>query len=122
MGVVYKENFDEEEDSKFHMDTYSTEKRENAALREKREREEKTKENSAKAFDDWVQLKSVRDQAIKRLGLLTPPVLCVSSKDLGLGSVGGEVKSAWTSNANAKAGMDEGVQFVIEVRDIRRMM
>ena len=113
MGVVYKENFDEEEDSKFHMDTYSTEKRENVALREKREREEKTKENSAKAFDDWVQLKSVRDQAVKRLALLTPPVLCVSSRDLGLGSLGGEAKSV---RANGKGGMDEGVQFVIEVR------
>ena len=50
---------------------------------------------------------------MKRLALLTPPVLCVSSRDLGLGSLGGEAKSV---RANGKGGMDEGVQFVIEVR------
>lgn len=113
MGIVYKENFDEEEDSKFHMDMYSTEKRENAAMREKKEREEKAKESSAKAFDDWVQLKGIRDQALRCLGLLDPPVLSVGAKELGLGSVSGP-KSAWSSTT--KNPKDEGLQLVIDVR------
>lgn len=53
LGIVYKENFDTEEDSKFHVDGYTTEKRENMAVREKRERDEKTRGDSSKAFDDW---------------------------------------------------------------------
>jgi hypothetical protein len=62
LGIVYKENFDAEEDSKFHLDSYNGEKRENVALRERREREEKGKEDSSKAFNEWIQLKSFRDQ------------------------------------------------------------
>jgi hypothetical protein len=116
MGIVYKENFDEEEDSKFHMDMYSTEKRENAAMREKKEREDKARESSAKAFDDWVQLKGIRDQALRCLGLLDPPVLSVGARELGLGSAGGP-RSAWTSTATKGQGpRDEGLKLVIDVR------
>ena len=117
MGIVYKENFDEEEDSKFHMDMYSTEKRENAAMREKKEREDKARESSAKAFDDWVQLKGIRDQALRCLGLLEPPVLSVGARELGLGSAGGP-RSAWTSTSRGQGQgpRDEGLQLVIDVR------
>ena len=115
MGIVYKENFDEEDDSKYHITNYNTEKRENATLKEKREREEKTKEESSKAYDEWIQLKTIRDQAIRCLALLDPPILCVGSRDLGLGSIGTGPKSAWLSSVN-KNKKDEGVQFVIDVR------
>lgn len=112
MGIVYKENFDEEDDSKYHITNYTTERRENIALKEKREREEKTKEESSKAYDDWIQLKSIRDQAIRCLALLDPPVLCVRSRNLGLGSIG----TGPYSSSSIKNKKDEGVQFVIDVR------
>ena len=69
MGIVFKENFDAEEDSKFHLDTFATEKRENATLKERREREEKSKDDSLKAYEEWLQLKSMRESALKYLEL-----------------------------------------------------
>ena len=116
MGIVYKENFDEEEDSKYHITNYTTEKRENTALKEKREREEKTKEESSKAYDEWIQLKTIRDQAIRCLALLDPPILCVGSRDLSLGSIGMGTKNVSTSVIKNKK--DGGVQLVIDVRQI----
>ena len=116
MGIVFKENFDEEEDSKYHITNYTTEKRENTALKEKREREEKTKEESSKAYDEWIQLKTIRDQAIRCLALLDPPILCVGSRDLGLGSIGMGTKNVSTSVIKNKK--DGGVQLVIDVRQI----
>ena len=115
MGIVYKENFDQEDDSKYHITNYNTEKRENATLKEKREREEKTKEESSKAYDEWIQLKTVRDQSIRCLALLDPPMLCVGSRDLGLGSIGTGPKTVRTSAA-IKSKKDEGLQLVIDVR------
>ena len=114
MGIVYKENFDEEDDSKYHITNYNTEKRENATLKEKREREEKTKEESTKAYDEWIQLKTIRDQSIRCLALLDPPILCVGSRDLGLGSIGTGPKTVRTSTMNNKK--DEGLQLVKDVR------
>ena len=111
LGIVYKENFDAEEDSKFHLDTFASEKRDNAALKEKREREEKGKEDSSKAFDEWLQLKSMRDQALRCLGLLVPPVLTVSARDMGLVSGGSSV--AWGASSSRRK--DEGLQLVIDV-------
>ena len=115
MGIVYKENFDEDDDSKYHITNYTTERRENTALREKREREEKSKEESSKAYDEWIQLKTVRDQAMRCLALLDPPILCVGARDLGLGFIGTGPKSAWTSATKNKR--DEGVQLVMDVRN-----
>ena len=116
MGIVYKENFDEEDDSKYHITNYNTEKRENATLKEKREREEKTKEESSKAYDEWIQLKTIRDQSIRCLALLDPPILNVGSRDLGLGSIGTGPKTGWTSGTKNKK--DEGLQLVIDVSQL----
>ena len=122
LGIVYKENFDAEEDSKFHLDTYANEKRENATIKERREREEKSKEDSSKAYDEWLQLKSMKDAAIKYLGLLTLPVLIVNARDMGIGVLGGGGGGgngsivAWSSSSKK---MDEGVSMVIEVLLVR---
>lgn len=119
---MYKENFDAEEDSKFHLDTYANEKRENATIKERREREEKSKEDSSKAYDEWLQLKSMKDAAIKYLGLLTLPVLIVNARDMGIGVLGGGGGGgngsivAWSSSSKK---MDEGVSMVIEVLLVR---
>eukprot|EP01039_Chlorochromonas_danica_P007761 gene7761-8572_t len=70
MGYVNKENFDEED-----TDRYEREKRENSTLTEKRQLEAKIREESAKAYEEWVQVKEMKDQAIKCLGLLPKPTL-----------------------------------------------
>lgn len=61
---------------------------------ELREMEQKAKEDAAKAFDDWVLLKDMRDQAVRSLGLIPPPKdessLSKSQSSLQ-GGVGGEV-------------------------------
>ena len=84
LGIVFKENFDAEEDSKFHLDNYANEKINNPTIKDRRENEEKNKEDSSRAYDEWLQLKSMRDQALKCLALLVPPVLTVNLKDLGM--------------------------------------
>ena len=113
LGIVYKENFDAEEDSKFHLDTFANEKRENATLKERREREEKSKDDSLKAYEEWLQLKSMRESALKYLGLVIPPVLIVSSREMGVGIAGGGGSvTAFGSSLDKK---DEGIALVIEV-------
>jgi hypothetical protein len=79
---------------------YTTEKRENLAVKERRDRDEKIKGDSSKAFDDWLQLKSMRDQALKCLALIPSPQLSVGGRDIGLTG-----RTAWGSNKDAR---DEG--------------
>ena len=118
MGIVFKENFDAEEDSKFHLDSFATEKRENATLKERREREEKSKDDSLKAYEEWLQLKSMRESALKYLGLVIPPVLIVSSREMGIGIAGGGGGGSMTSSGNTLDTKDEGIAIVIEVNYI----
>ena len=116
LGIVYKENFDAEEDSKFHLDTFANEKRENATLKERREREEKSKDDSLKAYEEWLQLKSMRESALKYLGLVIPPVLIVSSREMGVGIAGGGGGGgSVTAFGSALDKKDEGIALVIEV-------
>ena len=69
------------------MDRYKSELVNNPVLLERRYLATKAKEDNAAAFDDWMQLKAVRENILKYLSLLKPPVLTVSAKDLG--STGG---------------------------------
>lgn len=68
MGHVLKENFDPED-----RDMYRRELKENTFLKEKVELEKKMKEENAKAFDEWVEQKEMREQAIKCLNLIPKP-------------------------------------------------
>jgi hypothetical protein len=69
MGYVYKDNFDPGDES-----AYAREKRENQVIRERQEIEAKTKEENAKAYEEWKVLKEQRDLALKCLGLVPKPV------------------------------------------------
>lgn len=68
LGYVAKENFDEGEEALF-----AREKRENQVIVEKQRQEQKQKEDNAKAYDEWIVLKGMRDQALKCLQLLPKP-------------------------------------------------
>jgi Ca2+-binding EF-hand superfamily protein len=65
LGYVYKENFDEDE-----IDDYHDHKRSNPALLERQELEKKAKEDSTKAYEEWIINKDMRDQALRCLQLL----------------------------------------------------
>ena len=65
------------------MDRYKDESENNPVLLERRYLATKAKEDNAAAFEDWMQLKAVRENILKYLSLLKPPVLTVSAKDLG---------------------------------------
>ena len=86
--LITQENFDEDPDSDFNMDRYKSELVNNPVLLERRYLATKAKEDNAAAFDDWMQLKAVRENSLKYLSLLKPPVLTVSTKDLGSSSAG----------------------------------
>eukprot|EP01033_Poteriospumella_lacustris_P002248 gene2248-1646_t len=68
LGYVAKENFDEGEEALF-----AREKRENQVIVERQRQEQKQKEDNAKAYDEWIVLKGMRDQALKCLQLLPKP-------------------------------------------------
>lgn len=70
MGFVDKENFDEEDAGQ-----YAREKRSNQVLVERAQMEAKTRADSAKAFDDWLLQKEMRDQALGCLRLIARPAL-----------------------------------------------
>lgn len=80
LGIVFKENFDTEEDSKFHLNMYNGEKINNLALKEKRDREEKSKDDSIKAYDEWLVVKNIKDQALKCLSLIKAPMLKTNAR------------------------------------------
>lgn len=68
MGFVAKDNFDEEDKALFER-----EKRENQVILEKQQLEQKAKQDNAKAYEEWIVLKGLRDQALKCLALLPKP-------------------------------------------------
>lgn len=68
LGFVHKENLDGEDKYEFHNIV-----RNNEALNDLKARKEKEKEDGDRAFDEWVQIKSIREQALKMLSLLKPP-------------------------------------------------
>jgi hypothetical protein len=70
------------------MDRYKSELENNPVLLERRYLATKAKEDNAAAFEDWMQLKAVRENSLKYLSLLKPPVLTVSAKDLGAAGAG----------------------------------
>ena len=69
MGFVHKENYDED-----NMSEFERHKRENNVLAEKQEMEAKAKEESAKAYNEWLAQKEMRDSALKCLSLVPKPV------------------------------------------------
>ena len=70
LGFVHKSNFDE---SNIH--TYDKERRENATLTERQELERKQKEDSNKAFEEWLLQKDMREQCIKCLSVMPKPTI-----------------------------------------------
>jgi hypothetical protein len=67
-GFVSKENFEEEE-----MDQYYREKDHNPTNVERQKLEQKMKEDNQRAYDEWLQMKDLHDQAVKGVQLLTKP-------------------------------------------------
>lgn len=70
MGFVDKANFDAEE-----RDRYERERRQNSVIKEKQEQEAKQREENAKAYEEWIAQKEMRDSALKCLGLVPKPVV-----------------------------------------------
>lgn len=69
MGFVDKANFDSEE-----RDRYERERRENSVIKERQEVEAKQREENAKAYEEWIAQKEMRDSALKCLALVPKPV------------------------------------------------
>jgi Ca2+-binding EF-hand superfamily protein len=68
LGFVAKKNFDEGDDA-----LYEREKRDNQVLVEKQRLEQKAQVDNAKAYEEWIVLKGLRDQALNSLNLLSKP-------------------------------------------------
>ncbi len=64
-GHVVRENFDDEND-------YKSEVRTNTAKKEREENEKKLKEDSDKAYNEWLEQKELRDLAVKYVKFLPP--------------------------------------------------
>lgn len=76
MGFVAKENFTGEDS---HL--YNVEKNNNQVIVERLANEQKLKEDSAKAYEDWLELKDMRDQAVKCLHLIPKPEIMIEEDD-----------------------------------------
>jgi hypothetical protein len=68
LGHVHKENFDDP--SKFRE-----EKQNNTVLVEKAKLDAKLKEDNTKAYEEWIQQKELKEQALKCLHLIPKPVV-----------------------------------------------
>jgi hypothetical protein len=138
LGLVHKENFDEGSDSdgEFAVRNYMKQKEENPAILEKQERERTMKEESAKAFEDWLSLKGLREQALKYLAMIPTPSVSAAGNNNSCGN-GNE---AWGERGRERGGAgggaggskmstrrsgtmplqeDEGIKHLIEVRSER---
>lgn len=74
MGFVKKENFDlKDPDSRYSREEFATQRLENKAIRSRVEKEERSKEEAAKAYDEWMVIKDLKEQALKCLSFLPPP-------------------------------------------------
>lgn len=106
-GFVDKGNFDEDpDDERFSMESYRKERRSNEKLVERREQGAKMKEASAKAFNEWVQMKDLKEQAVKCLSYLK-----AGGGDGGGGSVGSNAtgrRSVSGSQAGTQPGSTRG--------------
>jgi Ca2+-binding EF-hand superfamily protein len=69
-GYLAKENFDVDD-----QDNFKEKVRNNATLQEIESQQKKAAEDSAKAYEEWSDMKSNREQAIKSLNLVPPPEL-----------------------------------------------
>ena len=72
--MVHKENFDDDPDSRYSLQEYAKEKKGNQAIVEREKTEKQMKEESAKAYEEWLGQKEMKDQAVKYLGFIPPPV------------------------------------------------
>ena len=83
MGFVRKENFDiKDPDSRYSREEFVTQRLENKAIRSKAEKEERSKEEAAKAYDEWMVVKDLKDQAIKCLSFIPPPTSSLLPSEL----------------------------------------
>lgn len=71
-----KENFDEDQES-----DYLRERRQNKVIQEQLEYKQKTKEDNAKAYNEWIAQKELRDNALKCLALIPKPSLSQKSEE-----------------------------------------
>mmetsp|Transcript_28821 Transcript_28821/g.48622 ORF Transcript_28821/g.48622 Transcript_28821/m.48622 type:complete len:1741 (+) Transcript_28821:136-5358(+) len=67
-GYLAKENFDEDD-----MDNFKEKVRNNPTLKEIEANQKKAAEDSAKAYEEWSDMKSNREQAVKSLNLIPSP-------------------------------------------------
>lgn len=67
-GYLAKENFDEDD-----MHDFKEKVRNNPTLKEIEANQKKAAEDSAKAYEEWSDMKSNREQAIRSLSLIPPP-------------------------------------------------
>lgn len=121
MGFVDKTNFDEDQ-----RDLFEKEKRNNQVLVEKQKLEQKLKDDNAKAYDEWIVLKDMRDQALKCLGLLPKPVpskemiATMSLRRSVSGSIGDwSTTSRANNNATASSGTKSGLnnKLMLNLKD-----
>jgi hypothetical protein len=73
MGYVQKENFDDDPDSLYPKRDYAIQLVENKAKIEKEAVETRQMEASAKAYDEWLAQKELREQAVRFLAYLPSP-------------------------------------------------
>ena len=73
LGAVHKENFDDDPDSRYSLQEYAKEKNSNQANLEREQVTKRMKEESTKAYDEWLGQKEIKDQAVKYLRYIPSP-------------------------------------------------
>ena len=111
MGYVQKANFDTDPDSRYSMREYSTQRVENKAVAEREQRAVEAKEASARAYEDWLALKALRDTAVTYLGYVPPPT---PPRRGGVSASGGSVSASVQDLVEGLAG-DAGWADVLAV-------
>lgn len=71
---MHKENFDDDPDSRYSLQEYAKEIKGNQANLEREKIGKQMKEESSKAYEEWLGQKEIRDQALKYLGFIPSPV------------------------------------------------
>lgn len=73
LGFVARENFDADPDSGYSMQAFGAQRRGNKAATDKRDQEQRMHEASGKAYDEWLELKELRDAALRHLSFVPAP-------------------------------------------------
>ena len=67
MGFVSKQNFDDDPDSQFYIGNFDTEVDSNPVLQELKERKQREKVESERAYADWMATKALKEQVPNRI-------------------------------------------------------